>query len=147
MVLKRKSLEENYSVTPPRKAKARKLIISDEDSDDEFVGFQPDKKKTLTKKVEEKKQVKSKLNTQNNQPKNDDLVNSEESNTHELKIKPPKFDVNNLENEKPVKNDEAKSSKIVSSTKSEIIDQGVKKSNEKETVKGRNGDLTRENTE
>ena len=119
MVLKRKSLEENYSVTPPRKAKARKLIISDEDSDDEFVGFQPDKKKTLTKKVEEKKQVKSKLNTQNNQPKSEDLINNEESKSLELKTRPPKFDVNNLENEKPVKNDEAKSSKIVSSTKLE----------------------------
>jgi len=58
VVLKRKSLEENYTVTPPRKAKTRKLILSDEDSDDEFVGFVPDKKKPPPKKTEEKKGAK-----------------------------------------------------------------------------------------
>jgi len=136
VVLKRKSFDEDYTVTPTRKAKTRKLISSDEDSDDEFVGFKTDKKKPPPKKIEEKKQPDTKSNKQNNPPKKVDLASIEESKSLELKVKNPQSNLNNLENEKPVKIDEIKPNKNICNTKSEVInDQTVKTSNKKKDHK------------
>jgi len=135
VVLKRKSIEENYTVTPPRKAKTRKLIISDEDSDDEFVGFEPKKKKSPIKKIEEKKETNKKSNKQSNPVKNNDLARSEQNRSFECEIKLTKSIKNNLENEKPIKNNEIKPN--VSNIKSEVIsNQADKKSSEQKITKG-----------
>ena len=89
----------DLAVTPPRKSKARKLIISD-DSDDEFVEFVETKKSTKT--VPDKKQQNKEPPKTDNHVKKVDLVN----NSGETKILERidtkyKRDTDNLENEKP----------------------------------------------
>ena len=100
-------------VTPPRRAKARKLILSDEDSDDEFVGFEA---KKPTKKVPEKTQKTKPTTKKENQPKTVDLASGGETKILERVATKYKSDTNDLENEHPQEENITEIEKFINET-------------------------------
>ena len=101
------------TVTPPRRAKARKLILSDDDSDDEFVGFEA---KKPTKKVPEKTQKTKPTTKKENQPKTVDLASGGETKILERVDTKFKSDTNDLENEHPQEENITEIEKFINET-------------------------------
>ena len=100
-------------VTPPRRAKARKLILSDEDSDDEFVGFEA---KKPTKKVPEATQKTKPTTKKEIQPKTVDLASGGETKILERVATKYKSDTNDLENEHPQEENITEIEKFINET-------------------------------
>ena len=100
-------------VTPPRRAKTRKLILSDDDSDDEFVGFEA---KKPTKKVPEKTQKTKPTTKKENQPKTVDLDSGGETKILERVSTKFKSDRNDLENEHPQEENITEIEKFINET-------------------------------